>query len=96
VHVRGWLGYLGKPSIDPSEKRGSQRSFAAATALVQVLNEAGVAAALGPPDPDIGPNAVLVEVGPKPLPQEMQLTPADVLADERKNRVWGNIDLDDE
>jgi hypothetical protein len=96
VHVRGWLGYLNKPTIDPSERQGSQRSVAAAAALVNVLNEAGIAAALGPPDPDIGPYAVLVEVGPKPLPLEMQMTPASTSNEHQKNQEWGNIDLSDE
>jgi hypothetical protein len=91
VSVHGWVGPLrGVP--DAASRQGAIRSGEAAKALVDVLNEAGVESKLGFPIPDLGPNAVLVEVGPKPLPLTLQLKPDNIPADSSGNRIYGNID----
>jgi hypothetical protein len=69
----------------------SARGLAAANALISVLNDNKIEARLGYPVQELGPSAILVEVGPKPLPSSLQSDPADVPADARGNKVWGNI-----
>lgn len=69
----------------------SEHVINAADALVSVLNENGIEARRGYPVMELGPSAVLVEVGPKPLPPSLRLKPESVKADEHGNKVWGNI-----
>jgi len=69
----------------------SARSREAGDALIAVLNEAGIEARFGPPIMELGPSALLVEVGPKPLPATMQLKPEDIPGNDRDPKIWGNI-----
>lgn len=79
----------------------------AADALVGILNANKITAITGYPTlkmsdnghPDIqstrdrsGPSVIIVEVGPKPLPDSMKLKPEDVPGDALGNKVWGNIE----
>jgi hypothetical protein len=94
VHIMGTVS----KSNDPASR--------AAEALVSVLKQNQIEARVGsplaridedgrpvlfiPPTSSAPPNVVVVEVGPKPLPPTLQLSP-DIPADERGNKVWGNI-----
>jgi hypothetical protein len=62
--------------------------------LVAILNEAGVESKIGFPIPELGPNAVLVEVGPKPLPAALELKPENIPADSSRIKTWGNIEAE--
>jgi hypothetical protein len=93
VSVHGWVGPIhGVP--DNASRQGAIRSGEAARALVAVLNEAGVESKIGFPIPELGPNAVLVEVGPKPLPAALELKPENIPADSSGNKTWGNIEAE--
>jgi hypothetical protein len=94
VHV---MGIISKPD-DPAK--------AAAVALVLVLNENGITAKEGVPlfrfdaqghpiSPQIqpslnSPNVVVVEVGPKPLPESLKINPP-FSSNRGVNSQWGNI-----
>ncbi len=69
----------------------NQQTREAAEALVSVLKNNGIEARTGYPIRELGKNGILVVVGPKPLPKELQLKPEDVPSDEHGNRIWGNI-----
>lgn len=70
---------------------GTQFIRTAAEALVLVLKNNGIDARTGYPVHQLGDNGILVVVGPKPLPFELQLKPENVSSDKHGNRVWGNI-----
>lgn len=69
----------------------SEYARAVAEVLVSVLNNNGIVARRGYPVLELGDNGVLVVVGPKPLPKELDLKPENVPADKHGNRMWGNI-----
>ena len=94
VSVHHWVGPLyGIP--DAASRQGAIRSGEAARALVRVLNEAGIDSKIGPPIPELGPNAALVEVGPKPLPPTLQLKPENIPTDPSGMKLWGNIEQEE-
>jgi hypothetical protein len=95
VHV---MGVISEPN-DPAK--------AAAQALVSLLNDNGIVAALGfPPMRHDGqgrpillnhnpvspnpPNVVIVEVGPKPLPESLKMGPPPGSSGALGNKTWGN------
>ncbi len=96
--VAGWKKFSGSLSHPMAFFDGvvihvgmSEYARTVAEALVSVLNNNGIVARRGYPVLELGDNGVLVVVGPKPLPKELQLKPENVPSDKRGNRVWGNI-----
>jgi hypothetical protein len=79
VTVRSWL--------PPEGERGSD----AQEALVSILKENGIKADTGAPVKELGPNVVLVIVGPKPLPKSLDTTPSNLPTNDRGFQEWGNV-----
>jgi hypothetical protein len=87
----GFLAFNAGVVVHATAGAQSGPGIAAANALITVLKDNNIAARLGYPIQELGPSAILVEVGPKPLPLSLQIDPANVPADSRGNKVWGNI-----
>ncbi len=68
-----------------------RRQRAAAEALVEVLNENGIEARSGYPVIELGPTALLIKVGPKPLPKMLQLNPESMPRTPEGGASWGNV-----
>lgn len=68
---------------------GKERTRAAIESLVAVLNENGVVSRSGFPLSE--GKSITVVVGPKPLPQTLQIRPEGISSDKRGNGVYGNI-----
>jgi len=94
VHVMGRISKKNDPAAE------------AANALISVLNENGIQSRVGYPTPFFDehgkpippipspterPNVLIVEVGPKPLPTSLQLSPDKIPADAKGNKSWGNM-----
>jgi hypothetical protein len=72
----------------PSAKTNVQN---AAEALVRQLKASGISAEQTFPVSAIGENAILVQVGLKPLPPILALKEGDIPSDSRGNRMYGNM-----
>ena len=75
--------HTGGPSARPSTQ-------AAAGALAEQLTGSGISAQQTFPVSALGDNAILVQVGLKPLPPILAPSESDIPADARGNKMYGN------